>query len=234
MSNAQLYYSDNDNSNKFRETHLLSDWKYRSEPNKSGLFTFRSPKWLSSGTHVRLMDNGKAIFGGQVVKSRVRKNDFHNYEALDYKHYLLREYSLNKKNITASSICKLLAKKVTKLKWNIGTTKKKYSRLVFKDKTILSIINQLIWLEYKEASNLILFNVDADRKLTFKNYPQTVKGYIFKEAFDYESSLDYSDVRTGYELVDGDGKVIYSYNDKKLQALWGDIRIQGVYENNES
>jgi len=233
LSNAKLYYSTNDSSNKFTAAPLLSDWKYRSEPNKSGLLTFRSPKYFSGGTHVRLVDDGKPIFGGLIVKPKVRRNDFHNYEALDYKHYLLREYTLNKKNITASSICKLLAKKVTKLKWNIGSTKKKYPRLQWKDTTILSIINQLIWLEYKKASNLILFNVDPDRKLTFKNYPQTVKGYIFKEAFDYESSLDYSDVRTGYELVDSEGKVISSYTDKKLQALWGDIPIQGVYENDE-
>lgn len=231
MSNAELYFRTDDKSNKFTDAPLFRDWKVRSEPNKAGLATFRSPKYFSGGTHVRIMDEGEALFGGQIVKPGEKKNDFYSYEARDYKGYLLREYTINKTNIKASSFAKLLAKKVPKLKWNVKKTKHKYSRLHFKDKTILSILNQLIWLEYKEASNLILFKVDADRKLTFKPYPTKIKGYIFTEALDYESTLDHSDIRTGYEIVDENGNVKKSYANKKLQALWGEIPIQGVYDS---
>ncbi|MDR3062551.1 MAG: hypothetical protein LBU40_00240 [Methanobrevibacter sp.] len=230
---TQLYFTQT-KSNTFKPTPMLSDWKYRSEPGKAGLLTFRSPEYFEGGVHVKLVKNSKPIFGGQVVRSVSKKNDFYNYEALDYKQYLLKEVSINKKNITATSIVKLLSKKISTLKWKIGKTKKKYSHLVFEDKTVLSIINQLIWLEYKKAKNLIFFNVDYDANLTFKNYPTKMNGYIFKEAFDYESSLDYSDIRTGYELIDKDtGKVIYKSSDKTLQAIWGDIRIQGVFDDGD-
>lgn len=230
---AELYFTKT-KSNNFISAPILSDWKYKSEPNKAGLLTFRSPQPFDGGVHVKLINNNKPLFGGQIVKPVSKKNDFYNYEALDYKQYLLKEETIDKKNITASSLVKLLSKKVSNLKWKIGTTKKKYSHLVFEDKTILSIINQLIWLEYKQAKNLILFNVDYDANLTFKSYPSTMKGYIFKEAFDYESSLDYSDIRTGYELIDKDtGKIISQASDKTLQAIWGDIRIQGVFDDGD-
>jgi hypothetical protein len=231
LMDAKLYYTNNQ-SNTFKTAPILADWKYRSELNKAGLFTFRSPKKFNGGSHIKFEINNKPIFGGQIIKPTSKKNDFYNYEALDYKHYLLGEHTLNKKNITASSIVKLLSKKVSNLKWKIGKTKKKYPHIIFEDKTILSIINQLIWLEYKYAKNLILFNVDYDRNLTFKPYPPKMKGYIITEALEYENSLDYNDVRTGYELVDADtGKVLYSAHNKILQAIWGDIRIQGVYDS---
>lgn len=226
-----LYHSKDQASN-FKTAPLFSNWKFKSEPNKAGLLTFSSPDYMKGGDHLKLLVNGNGLFGGQLMKRTSKKNDFYNYEALDYKHYLLKEVSLSKENITASSMAKLLSKKTSVLKWNIGTTKKKYDELVFEDKTVLSILNQLIWLEYKEASNFILFNVDYKANLTFKPYPATMKGYIFTAAFDYSNSLDYDDIRTGYELVESDtGKVVAEYTDKTLQAIWGDIRIQEVFQN---
>lgn len=228
---ANLYYNTLRN-NDFQSAPLFDDWKYKSEPNKAGLLTFKSPQSIPRGDHIRLTMDGVTLFGGQILKKKDKKNDFYNYEALDYKHYLLKEVSLNKTNITASSVVKLLSKMTGVLKWKVGNTKKKYSKLVFSDKTILSILNQLIWLEYKQASNLILFNVDPNANLTFKPYPATMKGYIFTSALDYSNSLDYSDVRSGYELIDKDtGSVLYSYVDKTLQAIWGDIRVQEVFED---
>jgi hypothetical protein len=231
---ALLYYNKS-RTNNFKSAPIFSDWKYKSEPGKAGLLTFKSPQSIGSGNHLKLINDNEGIFGGQLVKRTDKKGDFYSYEALDYKQYLLKEMSLDKKNITASAIVKLLSKEVPTLKWKIGNTSYKYAHPVFKDKSILTIINQLIWLEYEHAHNLILFNVDYNANLTFKSYPQTMKGYIFTSALDYTTSLDYSDIRTGYELIDNDtGKVISSYTNKTLQAIWGDIRIQEVYDDNGS
>ena len=231
---TELYYNKAKNNN-FRSAPILSDWKYKSEPNKAGLLTFKSPQWFEAGTYLKLGVDNETIFGGQVLKTTSKKNDFYSFEALDYKHYLLQEFSIKKNNITASALVKLLSKQVSSLKWNVKNTTHKYAALDFQDKTILSIINQLIWLEYSEAHNLVLFNVDYNANLTFKSYPQTMKGYIFTSALDYSSSLDYNDVRTGYELIDNEtGKIISSYRNKTLQALWGDIRIQEVFDDSGS
>jgi len=230
---VSLYYNKN-KTNNFKSAPIFSDWKYKSEPNKAGLLTFKSPLYLEGGYHTKLVVNSEPIFGGQILKKTDKKGDFYSYEALDYKHYLLKEVTIDKKDITASSVVKLLSKETSVLKWNIGKTKRKYVHLVFEDKTILSIINQLIWLEYVQAHNLILFNVDYNANLTFKSYPQTIKGYNFSSGFDYSSSLDYNDVRTGYELIDKDGKILYQANGKKLQAIWGDIRIQEVFDDDSS
>jgi hypothetical protein len=231
---VDLYYNKA-KTNNFKSAPIFSDWKYKSEPSKAGLLTYKSPLWLDSGTHLKLIVDNEAIFGGQLVKRTDKKGDFYSYEALDYKQYLLEEFSLDKKNITSSSVVRLLSKKVPSLKWKIGNTTFKHVHLVFEDKTILSIINQLIWLEYAHAHNLILFNVDYNANLTFKSYPQTMAGYVFKSALDYSTSLDYSDVRTGYELIDNDtGKIISSYTNKTLQAIWGDIRIQEVFDDSGS
>jgi len=230
---VNLYYNKAKNNN-FTSAPIFSDWKYKSEPNKAGLLTYKSPSSFIAGDHLKLVVDNEAIFGGQVIKRTDKKNDFYSYEALDYKHYLLKEVTIDKRNISASSLLKLLSKKTSVLKWKIGNTKKKYIRLAFKNTTILSIINQLIWLEYKQAHNLIFFNVDYNATLTFKPYPQTMAGYIFTSALDYSTSLDYNDVRTGYELVDSTGKVLYQANSKTLQAIWGDIRIQEVFDEDSS
>lgn len=231
---ANLYYNKA-RSNHFHSAPIFDDWKYKSEPGKAGILTFKSPLYLDAGYHLKLVNEGEPIYGGQLLKKTDKKGDFYSYEALDYKHYLLKEVSIKKKDITASAMVRLLSKEVPSLKWNIKGTTRKYIVLDFQDKTVLSIINQLIWLEYVQAHNLILFNVDYNANLTFKPYPQTMKGYIFTSAFDYSSSLDYNDVRTGYELIDNDtGKVLSSYTNKTLQAIWGDIRIQEVFDDTGS
>lgn len=231
---VELYYNPVKTYN-FKSAPIFDDWKYKSEPAKAGLLTFTSPLNMDAGNHLRLLVNGKGLFGGQVAKRTSKKNDFNSYEALDYKHYLLTEVSLSKTNITASNVVKLLSKQVSVLKWNIGTTTHKYSSLVFENKTVLDIINQLIWLEYEQAHNLILFNVDYNANLTFKPYPATAKGYIFTSALDYQNSLDYEDVVTGYQLIDKKtGKIISQGSDKTLQAIWGDIRVQEVFDDGGS
>lgn len=231
---VNLYYNPIRSPN-FKSAPIFSDWKYKSEPNKAGLLTFRSPYSLTRGDHLRLAVDGDFLFGGQVMKKTEKKNEFYSYEALDYKHYLLREVSARKTNITTSDFVKLLSKMTSGPKWNIGTTKYKHAELVFEEKTVLSILNQLIWLEYKKAKNLMLFNMDHNANLTFKPYPATMKGYIFTAALDYSSSLDYNDTRSGYMLIDKDtGNVLYSFTDKTLQAIWGDIRIQEVFDDDDS
>ena len=90
---TNLYYNKA-KTNNYHSAPIFSDWKYKSEPNKAGLLTYKSPLLLEGGNHLKLVVDGEPIFGGQIMKRTIKRNDFYSYEALDYKHYLLKEVSI--------------------------------------------------------------------------------------------------------------------------------------------
>jgi len=45
----------------------------KGEPAKAGLLTFTSPLNMDAGNHLRLLVNGKGLFGGQVAKEQVKR-----------------------------------------------------------------------------------------------------------------------------------------------------------------
>lgn len=237
---AKLYtrYQDltklSSSSNQFTHTPVLDDWQIKRDWNKVGSLTFKSPELLKEGTHVKLFSDYKP-FGGQVVKKTESTGDFYSYDCLDYKRFLLTEFSLATSKKRASDVIKYLLKKYVSsvIKFKVATTKNIYSALTFKDTTVLDAINQLIYLEYK-AGTLIYFYVDEEANLVFKPYPQTMKGYVVSDAYEYENSIDYSDIATGFSLINEKYKVLKQYDDKSLQAIWGDIDITSTLSNNKT
>ncbi|MEA4956865.1 hypothetical protein SDC9_07410 [bioreactor metagenome] len=217
------------NSNEFKEVPIFNDWSIKRDWNKAGSLTFKSPTYLTPGTHVKLVSTDHKTFGGQIVKKTEDSSDFYSYDCLDYKRFLLTSVSTSHTNQTSSQIINFLFKKYLQnigglFKFKISKTKTVFPSLSFQDKTILDIISNLLNLEYKKGT-LIFFDVDENANLTWKPYPQKVKGYSLSMANKYTNSLDYSDIITGAVLVDTDLSSIRKIPNKYLQNIWGVIDI---------
>lgn len=208
----------------FKQVPLEVGWKYTSKRNKSGLITFDSPSYISSGTHIKLTGNFPTI-GGLIVRIEQDQEEINSYTGVDYKNYLMGEINYtSKKQVRSHQVLQGIKKNVPELKWNIGKTTKKYkNKLVWKKKTVLQIINELIWLEWKYAKKLVYFNVDHNRNLTFKYYPTQVEGYKFHQAHKYSNTYDASQILTGWKVVDSDGKLVESYANPALTATYGHL-----------
>lgn len=217
------------NSNEFKEVPIFNDWSIKRDWNKAGSLTFKSPTYLTPGTHVKLVSTDHKTFGGQIVKKTEDSSDFYSYDCLDYKRFLLTSVSTSHTNQTSSQILKFLFSKYLQnigglFKFKISKTKTVFSSLTFQDKTLLDIISNLLNLEYRNGT-LIFFDVDENANLTWKPYPQKVKGYSLSMANKYTNSLDYSDIVTGAVLVDTDLSSIRKIPNKYLQNIWGVIDI---------
>ncbi len=223
-------------TNSFKKTPIFDDWNIKRDWNKAGSLTFSSYLSLEEGTHVKLVSSRHRTFAGQIVKKTDTKNDFYKYECLDYKRYLLREVSETFKKKTTHQIVKLLFKRYlgsSPLKLSLKKTKTVFSSLTFKDVTILEVISQLISLEFQKGT-LIYFNIDENANLIYKPYPEEMKGYSIGSAISFVNNTDYSDIQTGYELYDENGKLIKKYSNKALVSVWGDIRNVTTLSDNSS
>ncbi|UTB32715.1 MAG: hypothetical protein NKF70_00045 [Methanobacterium sp. ERen5] len=69
---ANLYYNKA-KSNHFHSAPIFDDWKYKSEPSKAGLLTFKSPLYLDAGYHLKLVNEGEPLFGGRFLRKLIRK-----------------------------------------------------------------------------------------------------------------------------------------------------------------
>ena len=136
-------------------------------------------------------------FGGQIIKINKTMGGDYSYEVIDYKRLYQTKISASFSRTTSSNILKTLIKKD---KNNLSTsgiqnTNYVHSYLKWDNKSLWEIIEQLAWLEYK-AGNYIYYDVDYAGNLIWKKIPETVTGYTFTEAFDYEESHDSSDIVT--------------------------------------
>lgn len=216
------------NSNEFKEVPIFNDWSIKRDWNKAGSLTFKSPTYLKPGTHVKLVSTDHKTFGGQIVKKTEDSSDFYSYDCLDYKKFLLTSKSYSPVNKTSSQILKALVDTFTTnkqiLEFKISKTKNVFPSLVFQDKPLLEIITNLLSLEYKRGT-LIYFDVDENGTLTWKPYPQKIKGYSLSMANKYTNSLDYSEIATSYSLLDPNNSTLKSSTNWDLSNIWGVINL---------
>lgn len=216
------------NSNEFKEVPIFNDWSIKRDWNKAGSLTFKSPTYLKPGTHVKLVSTDHKTFGGQIVKKTEDSSDFYSYDCLDYKKFLLTSKSYSPVNKTSSQILKALVDTFTTnkqiLEFKISKTKNVFPSLVFQDKPLLEIITNLLSLEYKRGT-LIYFDVDENGTLTWKPYPQEIKGYSLSIANKYTNSLDYSEIATSYSLLDPNNSTLKSSTNWDLSNIWGVINL---------
>jgi len=219
MNNYKLFIS-NDGGYNYKEIPAGNDWTIKKDWNKLDDFTFRSEKNLKIGTHVRFLNNETRLFSGQILKITTNNSRINNYEALSYGLPLRSKVTTTFKNKTSSAIVEWIKSKVPGLTWKIGATKKKHTTLAFEEKTLLEILQNLVWIEYN-LNNLIDFNID-DRVVTFKPLPGEVKGYTISNAFDFSGDISFDNVVTGF-TVTVNGKVVKTYNNDYLSAIFGTI-----------
>ena len=217
-------------SNKFNTMSVLRDWDLRKDNYKVDSLVFSCFENLKAGEHVKMSIGGVMKFGGQIYKPGSKGWGIYTYEALSYAQRLLTQVNLVfDKAVRASDVVKyVFTKKLVDtsiLKPNIKNTKTKYQGLIFKKKTVLEVINQLIWLEWNKSKNIIDFNVDYDGVLTFKSQPATVKGVEISQAISTDFSMDYSDIATGYTLYDEKNKKLDSWKNSLASKIWGNIYI---------
>jgi len=220
--NDYKMYISNDGGYMYNQINCGDDWTIKKDWNMLDYMTFSSEISLSIGTHVRFQNGDVVLFTGQILKLSVDSSKINVYEALSYGLVLRSEVTKTFKNKTSSAILRWIRNRTPSLTFKIGNTTKKHTELVFEKKTMLEIIQNLIWIEYN-LGNLIEFHID-DRLVTFKPLPGTVKGYTITNALDFSGDISFENVATGY-TVTVNGKVVKVVNSEYLQALFGTIYV---------
>nr|WP_302577946.1 hypothetical protein [Methanobrevibacter arboriphilus] len=220
---SKLYYSPNMNNN-YKQVRIFGD-SIKDDWNKISSLQFSTNKELKDGGHVIYKSNGHDTFGGQILKSDESYGDFNNYTCLDYRTYLKTNVNYSPIGYTRSSdIVTTLLKKYavysnSPIKLNIKKTPKKggFNKLVWENKSLLQIINELIYLEFINGT-LIYCNIDYKGKITYIPVEKTMNIPVIRRCIDGSYSVDYSDIKTQLEV---DGKVIKQ--DKKLTKTFGNM-----------
>jgi hypothetical protein len=220
---AKMYYSPN-KSNNYKEIKstppdIKDDW------NKVSSLEFESNYDLISGGHIVFKSDYRNLFGGQIVKKEKGYNELHKYTVLDYRKYLQRKVNYAPTGFKRTSdIAKNLLKKYainsnSPINLNIKTTPTKVglSKLVWENKSLFEIINQLIYLEFINGT-LIYSNINYKGTFTYAPLPATMNIPVITQLADGSYSEDYSNIVTSLVV---DGKTIKE--NKDLTSLFGNM-----------
>ncbi|MDR0773815.1 MAG: transglutaminase domain-containing protein [Rickettsia sp.] len=191
--------------------------------------TYTTRDYREDGSTIRLIINGKTVFGGLILKSKDNGEGKLQVECVDYSHVLTNPMTENyPSNKTSTYIAKNIIKKINKknsLKAQMRTsgikkTTKKHTKLAWKKTKALNILHQLANLEKH-----MRFRVNVDGTAILEKIPSQEKGYVFdgSNVTDYDLSYDSSGVKTGVEVYGANDKLLYSYNNKTLSAKFGVI-----------
>lgn len=220
---SKIYYSPNMNNEykviKVSDITIKNDW------NKISSLEFTTNKELNAGGHVVYKNDNINSFGGQILGITKSYGDFNKYTCLDYRKYLLRKVNFSPLGFNRSSdIIKTLLKKYavysnSPIKLSISKTPKRsgFYKLVWENKTLLNIINELIYLEFINGT-LIYCNIDYTGKFIYKQLPATMNISVINRCIDGSYSIDYSDIKTSLVV---DGKTIAQ--DENLTNIFGNI-----------
>jgi len=219
----KVYYSPDMNNNY--TAILTTTPSTKDDWNKVSSLEFESKQDLKIGGHIVYVSTGRDKFGGQILSKEKSYNNLNKYTVLDYRKYLLTRVNFKPTGFRRSSdIVKRLLKKYavyasSPIKLNIKNTPKKsgFVKVEWEDKTLLEIINELIYLEFINGT-LIYCNIDYLGKLTYKPVPQTVTIPVLTRCFDGSYKVDYTNIQTSLVI---DGKVVKE--NKELTSIFGNM-----------
>lgn len=220
---SKIYYSPNMN-NEYKAIRV-SDINIKNDWNKISSLEFTTNKELNAGCHVVYQNDNINSFGGQILEISKSYGDFNKYTCLDYRKYLLRKVNFSPLGFNRSSdiIATLLKKYAvysnSPIKLSISKTPKRsgFYKLVWENKTLLNIINELIYLEFINGT-LIYCNIDHTGKFVYKPLPATMNIPVINRCIDGSYSIDYSDIKTSLVV---DGKIVAQ--NKTLANIFGDM-----------
>lgn len=236
-------------NNTFTPKMLVSKPTLNKHYGKVGLFEFNSPNYLSRFDHVKLKryDINKTVFGGLIVKLISSKNDVYRYVAHDYKWYLNTEVDYAAKGVTGGEVVRYLLKNHVnnggkRLKYSKKSVKTNnvYDSLGWENETILGIINQLIYLEWKKAKTKLILYVDPNANMYFlpiEDFASKLDVPVISDCIDFQITNDYSGIKTGYIAYDDSGNILKQAVNKSLSNLAGNIlasstaQTESDYEN---
>ena len=226
MSIGILYYSHSTSRGQAEfQSMPFYDASITHNRDKASSMSFKSNLKLQEADRIiykNIINN--TLFGGQIVKRSKTLGEDYSYEVIDYKRLYQSKISVSVSNSTSSNILKSILKNdLNNLSTaGIQTTNLIHSYLKWDNASIWDIVEQLAWLEYK-AGNYIYYDVDYTGTLIWKSIPQTVTGYSFTEAYDYEDSHDSSDIITHGILINSKNtsQHVDAYANKEMIAKWG-------------
>jgi len=218
--NDYRLYAASDGGYIYTQIPCGEDWTIKKDWNKLDYFNFRSEAGLTLGTHIRFQNGDEILFSGQVMKQTTNSNKIQDYECISYGLVLRSQVSKTFTNKKSSDIIEWIKSKTPTLTWSIGKTTKVHTSLVFENKTLLEIIQNLIWIEWN-LGNLIDFRIN-DHTAVFKMLPGTVEGYTISDALDFSGNVSAENMVTGY-TVTYNGKVVRVVNNQYLAAIFGPI-----------
>lgn len=225
-------------SNKYESFRIEQDtWDIRQDDYKVDSFKFSTYKPLQEGEHIKAKVGGQVVFGGQIYKIDSKDWNSYTYEALSYAQRLQTQVNVNfPKAKRASEIVnyfftkKLVDRTILSNK-KVKKTKHKYTGLSFKKKSILEVINQLCWLEYTYAKNIIDFRVSPDGVLYFNSQPSTTKAHVITQAYKMSNSVDYSNIATAYTLYGTKNEKLNTWKNATASKIWGNIYVVDSLQN---
>lgn len=226
MSIGILYYSHSTSRGQAEfQSMPFYDASITHNRDKASSMSFKSNLKLQEADRIIYKDIiNNTLFGGQIVKRSKTLGEDYSYEVIDYKRLYQSKISVSVSNSTSSNILKSILKNdLNNLSTaGIQSTNLIHSYLKWDNASIWDIVEQLAWLEYK-AGNYIYYDVDYTGTLIWKSIPQTVTGYSFTEAYDYEDSHDSSDIITHGVLINSKNtsQHVDAYANKEMIAKWG-------------
>ena len=192
---------------------------------KASSMSFKSNLKLEEADRIIYKDlTNNKTFGGQVTKRSKTLGGDYSYDVIDYTRLYQSKVTCSFSKMTSSDILKSLIKSDYNHLSTSGIQNTNYihSYLKWDNTSLWDIIEQLAWLEYK-AGNYIYFDVDYTGSLIWKTIPQTVTGYSFSEAYDYQDSHDSSNIITQGILINSNksSEHIEAYASTSMIAKWG-------------
>ena len=222
---SKVYYSPNMNNEykliKTTPPQMKNDW------NKISSLTFETNKDLRAGGHIIYETSNYSKFGGQIVDIGKGYHKLNSYTVLDYRKYLKTEVNYSplgfyrSSDIVANLLNKYAVYNNSPIKLNISPTppKKGFYKLVWEKKSLLSIINELIYLEYLNKT-LIYCNIDFRGMLTYMTLPPTMNIPVIRKAIDGSYNIDYTDIKTVLQVDNKNTK-----KNIELAKIFGNMNI---------
>lgn len=234
MGIGTLYYSQNysDRGETEFQSMPFYDGSITHNRDKASSMTFKSNVKLEEADRIIYKDiSNNTTFGGQVIKRNKSLDGDYSYEIMDYTRLYQTKVTCHYKSYSSSGILKdLIGTDQNRLSTaGIQDTGFIHSYVKWENTSLWDIIAQLAWLEY-QAGVHIYYDVDYTGTLIWKEIPETVEGYSFSQAYDYNDSHDSSGIITRgvYANANDINKRVEAFADDEMLAKWGVVTEVGT------
>ena len=205
---------------------------------KASMMTFKSNLKLEEADRIIYKDlESNKTFGGQVVKRSKSLGGDYSYEVMDYTRLYQTKVSYYFSQTTSANLLRTILKENSNELSTSGIQSTNYihSYLKWDNVSLWTIIEQLAWLEY-QAGVHIYYDIDYTGALIWKEIPQTVEGYSFSEAFDYNDTHDSSTIITRGVFINSKNmsQHIDAFASESMLAKWGYITEMSTCEPKQS